>query len=600
MDDSPNDMPVDADGPGLGLDLPEDDAGYQVLARKYRPARFEDLIGQEAMVRTLTNAFESGRIAHAYMLTGVRGIGKTTTARLIARALNYETDSADAPSITLDPSGVHCDAIARSAHVDVMEMDAASRTGVGDIREILEGVRYAPVSARFKVYIIDEVHMLSTAAFNALLKTLEEPPAHVKFIFATTEIRKVPVTVLSRCQRFDLKRIDRDVLAAHLGRIAKKEKAEVEAEGLALIARAAEGSVRDGLSLLDQAIVQGGEDGGAVTALQVRDMLGLADRARVLDLLEAALGADYETALKELDGLYDAGADPSVIARDCLDYIHAATRLKAAGPKADLGEPKDVVERLQAISERYTLAQLTRLWKILLTGLDDIRLSPDPLTGAEMTLLRLGSAANLPSPEDAARMLAGQGSSAPPAPAKPAPEPAPEPTPSAQSSNEMREAEEDGRPFADEDIASEGPSQAEPSPGPETFEALVALIAERRDIALKSDVERYVRLVSFKPGRIVFEPAKGAPGDIAPRLTKRLLEWTGATWGALATTDSRGGETIAEKRRREHRETLEAAAREPGVAEALSLFPGAEVVEVRNAADEDDMTNPDQTAEQRR
>lgn len=600
MDDSPNDMPDEADGPGLGLDLPENDAGYQVLARKYRPARFEDLIGQEAMVRTLTNAFESGRIAHAYMLTGVRGIGKTTTARLIARALNYETETADAPSITLDPSGVHCDAIARSAHVDVMEMDAASRTGVGDIREILEGVRYAPVSARYKVYIIDEVHMLSTAAFNALLKTLEEPPAHVKFIFATTEIRKVPVTVLSRCQRFDLKRIDRDVLSAHLGRIAKKESAEVEAEGLALIARAAEGSVRDGLSLLDQAIVQGGEGGGAVTALQVRDMLGLADRARVLDLLEAALGAEYETALKELDGLYDAGADPSVIARDCLDYIHAATRLKAAGPEADLGEPKDVVERLQVISERYTLAQLTRLWKILLTGLDDIRQSPDPLTGAEMTLLRLGSAATLPSPEDAARMLAGQGA-ATSAPSKPAPQAAPEPAPAAQASAEPPEVADDKeRPFADETSPSNGEPRAEPSPGPETFEELVALIAERRDIALKSDVERYVRLVSFKPGRIVFEPAKGAPGDIAPRLTKRLLEWTGATWGALATTESRGGETQAEKRRREHRETLESAARDPGVAEALTLFPGAEVVEVRSAADEEEMTETDQTAEQRR
>ena len=599
MDESPPDMPDSGDTPALGLDLPETDAGYQVLARKYRPARFEDLIGQEAMVRTLTNAFESGRVAHAYMLTGVRGIGKTTTARLIARALNYETAERDAPSIVLDPPGVHCDAITRSSHVDVMEMDAASRTGIGDIREILEGVRYAPVSARYKVYIIDEVHMLSTPAFNALLKTLEEPPSHVKFIFATTEIRKVPVTVLSRCQRFDLKRIDRDVLAEHLGRIATLEKAKVDADGLGLIARAAEGSVRDGLSLLDQAIVQGGEAGGSVTALQVRDMLGLADRARVLDLLEASLGADYEKALKELDGLYDAGGDPLVIARDCLDYIHAATRLKAAGPEADLGEPKDVVDRLVVISERYTLAQLTRLWKILLTGLDDIRQAPDPLTGAEMTLLRLGSAASLPSPEDAARMLAGQASApAAPSPAqKAAPEAFPEPSPAAQQLEEAAGLDDDSPPFADEDSA---PASAAVSPGPETFEALVALIAQRRDIALKSDVERYVRLVSFKPGRIVFEPAKGAPGDIAPRLTKRLQEWTGATWGALATTESRGGETLAEKRRREHRETLESAARDPAVAEALSLFPGAEVVEVRSSGDDDVDDASDQTAEQGR
>ena len=600
MDDAPPDMPDAGDGPSLGLDVPADDAGYQVLARKYRPSRFEDLIGQEAMVRTLTNAFESGRIAHAYMLTGVRGIGKTTTARLIARALNYETDSKDAPSITLDPPGVHCDAITRSLHVDVMEMDAASRTGVGDIREILEGARYAPVSARYKVYIIDEVHMLSTAAFNALLKTLEEPPGHVKFIFATTEIRKVPVTVLSRCQRFDLKRIDRDVLAAHLDRICTLENASVEPEGLALISRAAEGSVRDALSLLDQAIVQGGEDGGAITALQIRDMLGLADRARVLDLLEAALAADYAKAISELADLYDAGADPSVVARDCLDYVHGATRLKAAGPEADLGEPKDVVERLTVIAERYTLAQLTRLWKILLTGLDDIRQSPDPLTGAEMTLLRLGSATSLPSPEDAARMIAGLTAGTPNSTSATPSAPAPD-APSAQA--ETAEVEDEGRPFADEPAPVEGEPPADDgfAPNPESFESLMALIAARRDIRLKSDIERYVRLVSFKPGRIVFEPAKGAPADIAPRLTKRLQEWTGTTWGALATDESRGGETLAEKKRREHRETLESATRDPGVAEALSLFPGAEVIEVRASDDSDDaIETSNQTAEQGR
>ena len=590
--DTPETPETDA-GPSLGLDMPDESAGYQVLARKYRPSRFEDLIGQDAMVRTLTNAFASGRIAHAYMLTGVRGIGKTTTARLIARALNYQTDDVDAPSITLDPPGVHCDAIARSSHVDVMEMDAASHTGVGDIREILEGVRYAPVSARYKVYIIDEVHMLSNSAFNALLKTLEEPPSHVKFIFATTEIRKVPVTVLSRCQRFDLKRIDRDVLAAHLGRIAALENASVDEEGLALIARASEGSVRDGLSLLDQAIVQGGDAGGSVDALQIRDMLGLADRARVLDLLEAALDGDYGKALDEIAALYDAGGDPDVMSRDCLDYIHAATRLKAAGPEADLGEPKNIVERLTVISERFTLAQLTRLWKVLLTGLEDIRKAPDPLTAAEMTLLRLGSAANLPSPEDAARMLAGQAAStapasaATPAAAEPAPTASATTQKPADSEDQTSEVAEGDRPF--ESTPAPEPesdsTSADTVAGPQSFEALVALIAERRDIKLKSDIERFVRLVSFKPGGIVFEPAKGAPGDIAPRLTKRLQEWTGETWAALATTDSRGGETLAEKKRREHRETLESASRDSGVAEALSLFPGAEVVEVRDTDD---------------
>lgn len=582
-------------GPSLGLDMPDESAGYQVLARKYRPSRFEDLIGQDAMVRTLTNAFASGRIAHAYMLTGVRGIGKTTTARLIARALNYQSSDVDAPSIRLDPPGVHCDAIARSSHVDVMEMDAASHTGVGDIREILEGVRYAPVSARYKVYIIDEVHMLSNSAFNALLKTLEEPPSHVKFIFATTEIRKVPVTVLSRCQRFDLKRIDRDVLAEHLGRIAGLEDANVDDEGLALIARASEGSVRDGLSLLDQAIVQGGDAGGSVDALQIRDMLGLADRARVLDLLEAALDGDYGKALDEIAALYDAGGDPDVMSRDCLDYIHAATRLKAAGPEADLGEPKNIVERLTVISERFTLAQLTRLWKVMLTGLEDIRKAPDPLTAAEMTLLRLGSAASLPSPEDAARMLAGATTQSTPsdapaaAPKESTPTAGSASSPREQTDTQTSEVAEGDRPFEptpppETDAA---PASPETTAGPQSFEALVALIADRRDIKLKSDVERYVRLVSFKPGGIVFEPAKGAPGDIAPRLTKRLQEWTGETWAALATTESRGGETLAEKKRREHRETLESASRDAGVAEALSLFPGAEVVEVRDMDDDD-------------
>ncbi|MFW6412998.1 MAG: DNA polymerase III subunit gamma/tau, partial [Oceanicaulis sp.] len=392
-------------GPALpGMEAPAaSDPGYQVLARKYRPQNFKDLIGQEPMVKTLTNAFAAGRIAQAYMLTGVRGIGKTTTARLIARGLNYETETVDTPSVELDPPGRHCAAIARSSHVDVMEMDAASRTGIGDIREILEGVRYAPVSARYKVYIIDEVHMLSTAAFNALLKTLEEPPPHVKFVFATTEIRKVPVTVLSRCQRFDLKRVDRDVLTDHLARICDREGAAVDREGLSAIARAAEGSVRDALSLLDQAIVQGEGMDGPVTAEQVRDMLGLADRSRVLDLLQAALENRAKDALDELRHQYDSGADPQVLMRDVLDYIHAMSRLKAAGPDADLGEAKETAQRLYALSDAQSLAGLGRLWKTALTGLEDVRSAPDPVSAAEMAIIRLMAAASLPSPEDAAR-----------------------------------------------------------------------------------------------------------------------------------------------------------------------------------------------------
>ncbi|WP_109261130.1 DNA polymerase III subunit gamma/tau [Hyphobacterium indicum] len=579
MDDAPEPKTDTDPGPSPGLGLPEHDAGYQVLARKYRPLRFEDLIGQEAMVRTLTNAFKSGRIAHAYMLTGVRGVGKTTTARLIARALNYLTDDVDGPSITLDPPGVHCDAIQKGGHVDVMEMDAASRTGVGDIREILEGVRYAPVSARYKVYVIDEVHMLSNSAFNALLKTLEEPPPHVKFIFATTEIRKVPVTVLSRCQRFDLKRVDRDVLAGHLSGICEKEGASVEADGLALIARAAEGSVRDALSLLDQAIVQGEGSDGPVTAVQIRDMLGLADRARVLDLLEAALAGDHAKALAEIASLYDSGGDPAIITRDCLDYVHALTRVKAAGPDADLAEAKETVQRLVMIAETLSIAQLTRLWKILLVGLDDVRRAPDPLTAAEMTLLRLGSAASLPSPEDAAKLLRGEEGAAPsapkPEPAAPADKPAAEPV--AQDAADPPKT-------VFEDPSDEAAPLLEIKDAPASLDDMVEAMTDRTDAALRSDLIRFVRPVSFKPGRIVFEPAEHAPPDLAQRLAKRLQDWTGVTWAVLPTHDSRGGETIRERQKREEREHLERVSRDPAVQQVLRIFPGAEIVDVRRPA----------------
>ncbi|MBO6730013.1 MAG: DNA polymerase III subunit gamma/tau [Maricaulis sp.] len=549
-----------------GLDLPEagPDASYQVLARKYRPDTFEDLIGQEAMVRTLTNAFAAGRIAHAYMLTGVRGVGKTTTARLIARALNYATDEIDAPHMELKQRGVHCDAIARSAHVDVMEMDAASRTGVGDIREILEGVRYAPVSGRYKVYIIDEVHMLSTSAFNALLKTLEEPPSHAKFIFATTEIRKVPVTVLSRCQRFDLKRIDREVLTDHLERICGLESASVARDGLSLIARAAEGSVRDALSLLDAPV--GAED--------VRNMLGLADRARVLDLLEHALSGRTSDALAELASLYDAGGDPVVITRDLLDYVHSLSRVKAVGKSADLGEAAETIERLANLSERMTLGQLTRYWRILLTALDDIRQAPDALSAAEMTLLRLISAAMLPPPEDAARLLASTPPATvpPEAPGKPEARPAP-PQPVARTVPP---------------VAAPTPAPSTPdtglanSNGPHDFEGLIALLQAKRDIGLQSDVERFVRPVAVQPCAFTFQPLEDAPPDLAQRLAKRLLEWTGDRWAVLADPAQQGGETWSERKKRLKQERVDAAHRDPAVVEAMDLFPGAELVKIRD------------------
>lgn len=567
-----------------GLDLPQAGPvpGYQVLARKYRPDTFEDLIGQAAMVRTLTNAFAAGRIAHAYMLTGVRGIGKTTTARLIARALNFRNAEINQPFMKLDVRGEHCDAIARSTHVDVMEMDAASRTGVGDIREILEGVRYAPVSARYKVYIIDEVHMLSTPAFNALLKTLEEPPEHAKFIFATTEIRKVPVTVLSRCQRFDLKRIDREVLTDHLERICSLESASVERDGLSLIARAAEGSVRDGLSLLDQAIVQGALADGPVTAVQIRDMLGLADRARVLDLLEHALAARTKEALVELSSLYDAGGDPVVVTRDLLDYVHAASRVKAVGTAADLGEAADTVQRLAAIAESQSLAQLTRLWKLLLTGLEDVRIAPDPLAAAEMTLLRLVAASMLPPPEDAARLLASQPPAAADREAPGKPEPAAAPAEAASPA---------------EAIAAPEPVPAQAATirtGPDTFEALIAMLQKRRDIILQLDVERCVRPVSFKPGAMTYQPTEDAPSDLAQRLSKQLQEWTETRWMILADANAKGGETWSERRQRGKQARMDAVRSDPAVEEAMRLFPGAEIVRVIEAA----QTEPDDDTKQ--
>jgi len=559
-----DDVTAQTDGPALpGLEAPAAQT-YQVLARKYRPQTFEDLIGQEPMVRTLTNAFAAGRIAHAYMLTGVRGVGKTTTARLIARALNYETNEGRGASIRLDPPGRHCDAIARSSHVDVMEMDAASRTGVGDIREILEGVRYSPVSAPCKVYIIDEVHMLSSSAFNALLKTLEEPPPHVKFIFATTEIRKVPVTVLSRCQRFDLKRVDREVLADHLARICEKEGAAVEPEGLTAIARAAEGSVRDALSLLDQAIVQA-SDGAPVTGAQVREMLGLADRTRVLDLLEAALENRAKDALDELRHQYDSGADPQVLMRDLLDHLHAMTRLKAAGPDADLGEAAETAERLNALSQRHSLASLGRLWKAALTGLDDVRSAPDPVSAAEMAVIRLMAAASLPSPEDAARLLAGAPAAPVPAPAAPAPAPQPDPAPQA--------GPEPSPPSAS------GTGAAPAASGPASLDDILALIDEARDIELKLDVERYVHPVSVRPGALVFRAGEGAPANLGGRLSAFLNTATGARW--LVDASARGGgETAYERRKREHKERIEAVMREPVMIRALTLFPGAELIHV--------------------
>ena len=392
----------------------EEKAAYRVLARKYRPHSFKDLIGQEPMVRTLTNAFDTGRIAQAWMLTGVRGVGKTTTARILARALNYETDAIHQPTIHMEELGIHCQAIMEGRHVDVVEMDAASHTGIDDIREIIAQVRYRPVSARYKVYIIDEVHMLSTQAFNGLLKTLEEPPEHVKFVFATTEIRKVPITVLSRCQRFDLRRVDSATLMTHLKGIAEKEAVGIEDDALRLIARAAEGSVRDSLSLTDQAIAHGA---GHVDAKAVRDMLGLADRVRVVDLFEQVMKGDASAALKELRDQHASGADPAVVLADLADFTHLVTTLRYVPEAAqDAAIAPEEAERGLAFSQSLSIRTLGQVWQMLLKALDETRNADSPRQAAEMALIRIAHAADLPSPDDLLRLLKTKGSEALPGP----------------------------------------------------------------------------------------------------------------------------------------------------------------------------------------
>jgi DNA polymerase-3 subunit gamma/tau len=556
-----------SESPSLFGDEPG--GGYVVLARKYRPRTFADLIGQEAMVRTIANSFSLNRIPHAYMLTGVRGVGKTTTARLLARALNYACGDVKAPQVDLDPMGENCKSIMESNHPDVFEMDAASRTGIGDIREILDSVRYAPVMARYKVYIIDEVHMLSTQAFNGLLKTLEEPPPHVKFIFATTEIRKVPVTVLSRCQRFDLKRIDSERLAEHLGAICAKEGVKVDPDGVALIARAAEGSARDGLSLLDQALVQ--KPGATVTAADVRDMLGLADRGRVLDLFEAIARADAKTAIAEARSQYDSGADPTLILRDLLDIGHEAARAQALGPEARIIGGADWVARVRGLAEKLTPAQLSRIWQMLLKALEEAGKAPDPIAAVEMAMVRLCAAQSLPPPEEAARLLRDGAPSAWTAGASPAGAPA------ADKSATVN--------VAPTKTAGEAPAvQGEPF---KSFEDVIARVAEERDIELELALER-MKVTHFSPhGDIEYLAAPDQPRDLVRRLKSFLEEHTPFEW-RIRTAEERAApvESLAERRKREEARALEELKRQPFVAEALKAFPGAEIVQVKHPADE--------------
>ena len=552
-------------------DTPE--KSYQVLARKYRPQTFADLIGQEAMVRTLKNAFAADRIAHAFVMTGVRGVGKTTTARIIAKGLNcIGPDGAGGP--TTEPCGLcePCIAIAEGRHVDVMEMDAASRTGVGDIREIIDSVHYRAASARFKVYIIDEVHMLSTAAFNALLKTLEEPPAHVKFIFATTEIRKVPVTVLSRCQRFDLRRIEPEVMIAHLEKIAAAEGATLAPDALALITRAAEGSVRDAMSLMDQAIAHGA---GKTTADQVRAMLGLADRGRVLDLFDMIMRGDAAAALTELSSQYADGADPMAVLRDLAEVTHWVSVLKITPEAADDPTvPPDERTRGLDMAGRLGMRSLGRMWQMLLKALEEVGLAPNAMMAAEMAIIRLTHVAELPDPETLVRKLT-EGPRPPTGGGMPGGAPAGGGTvhsamlraPSAPMRGPMM--------AATAPALAEGQLQVYGS-----FDAVVELIREKRDMLFLKEVEESVRLVRYSPGRIEFEPAPEARPDLAARLGQRLQGWTGARWGVSVVAQG-GAPTLAEARDAGRLEAEAEAKENPLVQAVLAAFPGAKITDIR-------------------
>ncbi|KQS87838.1 MULTISPECIES: DNA polymerase III subunit gamma/tau [unclassified Rhizobium] len=587
----------------------EKPAAYRVLARKYRPKDFSDLmVGQEPMVRTLTNAFETGRIAQAYMLTGVRGVGKTTTARILARALNYKTPEIDKPTIDLRVPGEHCQAIMEGRHVDVIEMDAASHTGIDDIREIIEQVRYRPVSARYKVYIIDEVHMLSTQAFNGLLKTLEEPPEHVKFIFATTEIRKVPITVLSRCQRFDLRRIGASDLVGLFTTILGKEGISADPDALAMIARAAEGSARDGLSLLDQAIAHGG---GVVEVEAVRSMLGLADRARIVDLFQRIVKGDVAAALEEFGGQYEAGASPSVVLTDLADFTHLVTRLKFV-PDAANDQSLSEIERTRGaeFASSVAVTTLSRIWQMLLKGIPETESSSRPAGAAEMVLIRLAHAAHLPSPEDAARRLLDLSNGD----AQQRPSPAPNggngggaQASQAFSSGSTQARGSDMQPAqrttgngatmlrAVPDVAPPQPvavgmtetrpveapaAKPEPKVSVRSVSDIADLCGTNRDIKLKTLVRGFVRLVSLEPGRLELNLPDDAPKTLVAELQKKLEDWTGIRWMVILSREP-GQPTLIEAETQAQEKRVSDARQDPDVAAILARFPGAKITDVR-------------------
>ncbi|MXP09142.1 DNA polymerase III subunit gamma/tau [Pseudoblastomonas halimionae] len=525
---------------------------YRVLARKYRPQTFSELIGQDAMVQTLGNAIARDRLAHAFLMTGVRGVGKTSTARLIAKALNcVGPDGKGGP--TIDPCGVcePCVAISEGRHIDVIEMDAASHTGVDDVREIIEAVRYAAVSARYKIYIIDEVHMLSRNAFNALLKTLEEPPAHVKFLFATTEVEKVPITVLSRCQRFDLRRISTGLLQEHFAKICESEQVEAEDEALAMIAAAAEGSVRDGLSILDQAIAHADLAGkGTIAAAQVREMLGLADRTASRTLFDALLESDADTLLDEMDRQFALGVEPLAMLRAVMNFAHRATVAQVGGRVPDAASEEERAA-IAGYAENIPTGQLHRLWQLLLKGYEEVRVAPDPLASAQMALLRVLHAADMPDPGELAKMIAEGGGTVP--------------TAGGASS---------GPPGG---TSASAPSETSQAAAPE-WEALVDQVEASGELLAAQNMRGWVRVINIADGALTYALAPGFSGDLGPELRDALYKITGTRW-QVELGEGEGAPSLKERAeaaaKAARRETLE----QPLVKATLAAFPDAEVID---------------------
>jgi len=569
-------------------------SGYRVLARKYRPGTFEDLIGQEAMVRTISNSFEAGRVPQAWILTGVRGVGKTTTARILARALNYELPdgSVKGPTIHMPKMGVHCQAIMESRHIDILEMDAASHTGIDDVRQITDGVRYAPSSARYKVYIIDEVHMLSEKAFNAFLKTLEEPPEHAKFVFATTEIRKVPVTVLSRCQRFDLRRVESDVLMAHLASIADKEGVKTEPEALGLIARAAEGSVRDSLSLFDQAIAHAA---GMVRAEDVRQMLGLADRTRVIDLFQSLASGDIAAAFKEFRDQYDTGADPVVVLSDLAEFVNFVTRVKVVPATADnlaLGETERT--RGRDFAAKLSMRVLSRMWQMLLKGIAEVQAATRPQAAAEMVLVRIAYVSDLPTPDEAIKMIDANGGASPTLGGNVVGNAAPR-GPSAMLSSgsddgsQLRAVVSSTRPALDTSprpqMSAPAPVAAEAAPvlRLNTFAEIVALAGEKRDLQIKSALEADMRLVRVEDGRLEVSLERSAARSVVNELSRKLEQWTGRRWTVIVSNEP-GQPTLRAQAQAAKDKLTDGVHADPRVQAVMAKFPGTQVIDVRRIA----------------